>query len=102
MPLCGGTSDVKPAGADVQAVVDKVRHHVENKMNKNFKEFTAIHFSSQVVAGTNYFVKVHGGDEEYLHLRIFVPLPCHGTEPELHGVEYPKAMSDKIEYFNSN
>nr|AAN28679.1 cystatin B [Theromyzon tessulatum] len=102
MPLCGGTSDVKQADGKTQEIVDKVKHHVESKINKSFKEFKAIQFSSQVVAGTNYFVKVHVGEEEYLHLRVFAPLPSSGGQPELHGIEYPKTKHDELKYFNPN
>jgi len=35
-----------------------VRADLETKAGKKFAEFVAIEFSTQVVAGTNYFVKV--------------------------------------------
>ena len=43
-------------------------------------------------------MQVHLGDDECAHLRIFVPLPCDGDEPELHGIEYPKARDDPLHY----
>ena len=36
----------------------QVREEVETKAGKKFAEFLAIEYSTQVVAGTNYFVKV--------------------------------------------
>ena len=36
----------------------QVREELETKAGKKFVEFLAIEYSTQVVAGTNYFVKV--------------------------------------------
>jgi len=36
----------------------QVRAEVETKAGKNFAEFVAVEYSTQLVAGTNYFVKV--------------------------------------------
>jgi len=36
----------------------QVRADLETKAGKKFAEFVAIEYSTQVVAGTNYFVKV--------------------------------------------
>jgi len=35
-----------------------VREEVESKSGQKFAEFVAVEFSTQVVAGINYFVKV--------------------------------------------
>ena len=39
----------------------KVKADAEGKAGKAFAQFKAVSFSSQVVAGTNYFVKVNKG-----------------------------------------
>ena len=36
----------------------QVRPHLEEKAGKKFDEYKATHYKSQVVAGTNYFIKV--------------------------------------------
>jgi len=36
----------------------QVRENVETKAGKKFADFVAIEYSTQLVAGTNYFVKV--------------------------------------------
>ena len=53
----------------------------------------------QVVAGTNYFVKVKIGGGEYIFLRIFVALPHANAPPELSDVQFGKTESDQIAYF---
>ncbi|GAB6033070.1 hypothetical protein CHUAL_012685 [Chamberlinius hualienensis] len=55
---CGGMAGVKEATAEVQEIVDKIRAEVEGKTNKSFDVFVAKIFTTQVVAGINYFVKV--------------------------------------------
>lgn len=42
-------------------------------------------------------MKIDDGD--YIHARIFEPLPCHGKELQLHSVVKDKKESDALEYF---
>ena len=32
-------------------------------------------------------------------MRIYVPLPVYGSEPQLHGIQFDKKLEDPIEYF---
>ena len=50
----------------------------------------------QVVAGTNYFVKVHVGDNKHVHLRIYQDLQQNVS---LHSHQTDKSHEDEIEYF---
>uniref|UniRef100_A0A2K6BIR3 Cystatin-B n=1 Tax=Macaca nemestrina TaxID=9545 RepID=A0A2K6BIR3_MACNE len=56
--MCGAPSVVQPATAETQDIADQVRSQLEEKENKKFPVFKAVSFKSQVVAGTNYFIKV--------------------------------------------
>ena len=53
-------------------------------------------FMFQVVAGTNFFVKVHVGDNKHVHLRIYQDLQQNIS---LHGHQVDKTLEDEIEYF---
>lgn len=97
--LCGGACPVREATEEVQQLCDLVRSNLESQAGKQFSEFKATHYSSQVVAGTNYFIKISVGSGEFVHVRIFRPLPCNGTDPELHKFEVGKSHEDKIGYF---
>ena len=44
----------------------------------------------------NYFVKVDVGDGEYVHLKIFQPLPYTNLPPELTDLESGKTASDPL------
>ncbi|CAF0906884.1 unnamed protein product [Brachionus calyciflorus] len=96
--VLGGTSEVKSPDESVQAVVDKVSHHIKQHTGKDHPHFKVVSYKTQVVAGTNYFVKVDAGDE-HLHLRIYEKLPCYGGDIELHGVQASKSKEDPINYF---
>lgn len=97
--LCGGKSEPKDANAEIQSICDQVRGEVEDKSGKKFSEYTALTFCSQVVAGTNYFVKIHVGNDECVHVRILQPLPHTGAPPSVHAVQVSKTKHDEITYF---
>ncbi|XP_078474381.1 cystatin-B-like [Lampetra fluviatilis] len=97
--LCGGTQKVQTATADIQKIADEMKSHAEEKTGKKFSTFEAKTFTTQVVAGTNYFIKVHVGNEEYIHLRVHEPLPHTNAKRSLHSVEHPKKLSDELKHF---
>ncbi|XP_053715461.1 cystatin-B-like [Synchiropus splendidus] len=99
MMMCGGVGDAKPADNKIQNMCKDLKEHAESKTGTNFAEFTAKSFRSQVVAGTNYFVKVHVGGDQYAHLRIHEALPCNGGGVKLSDAQHPKKEEDAIEFF---
>ncbi|KAI5609696.1 cystatin B [Silurus asotus] len=98
MDFCGGLSKVTDASAELQQICDEMKPHAEKKTGRNFDVFTAKLYRTQVVAGTNYF-KVHVGDKEYVHLRVYKMLPHAGEKLELSGIQLNKTEEDPIEYF---
>ncbi|XP_050954556.1 cystatin-B-like isoform X2 [Labeo rohita] len=100
MPLlCGGTTEAKDADEEVQKICDEMKSHAEGKAGRKFDVFIAKSYKTQLVAGTNYFVKVHVGGDEYIHLRIYQNLPCYGENLKLSNIQASKAHHDPIEYF---
>jgi len=98
MMMPGGLSEERSADNDVQELIEKVREAAEEKAGKSFAQYTAVSYSTQVVAGTNYFVKVNVGGE-HVHLRVFVPLPYTRKEPALTSLQLGKTEEDPIVYF---
>ncbi|KAF7691693.1 cystatin-B-like [Silurus meridionalis] len=99
MDFCGGLSEVAKATAELQQICDEMKPHAEKKTGRNFDVFTAKLYKTQVVAGTNYFIKVHVGDKEFVHLRVYKMLPHAGEKLELSGIQTHKSEQDPIEYF---
>ncbi|XP_075398351.1 cystatin-B-like [Tenrec ecaudatus] len=97
--MCGGTSATKPATAEIQEIADKVRCEVEAKENKRFPEFKAVEYKSQVVAGMNFFIKVHTGDDNFMHLRVFQSLPHENKPLTLSNYQTNKGKHDELTFF---
>ncbi|KAL6464089.1 hypothetical protein MHYP_G00284800 [Metynnis hypsauchen] len=89
------------ATAEIQSFCDLVKPQVEQKTKKKFEVFHAKSFITQAVVGTNYFIKVHVGGDDYLHLKVFKPL-MHGEHRlDLQGVQTSKKLDDPISFFSA-
>lgn len=81
--MCGGFTQNKPMDDEVKAIANEMKPKVETAMNKTFGVYEPVCYKTQVVAGVNYSIKVKVDGGKYLHMKIFKPLPCNGTELEL-------------------
>ncbi|XP_031163711.1 cystatin-A5-like isoform X3 [Sander lucioperca] len=79
----GGYGQTADATKETQDLCHQVKTQVEKKTGANYVEYKAVKYRSQVVAGTNFLIKVHVGGEDYIHLIIFQDL---GEEFFLHDV----------------
>ena len=95
----GGLGEAQPANDDIQKLVNKVKPQLAlHAPDHESKDLKAISFKSQVVAGTNYFIKVNAGDQ-HLHLKIHEPLPHTRNPPEIMSVQSGKTHQDEILFF---
>merc|ERR1712168_1360503 len=100
--MAGGVTETRAADGDIQAIADAVKESVQAQINRTFDKFQATHYTSQVVAGTNYFLKVkvsEGADAEFIHLRVFQALPHTGQGPAVHAVQENKTEACLLSYF---
>uniref|UniRef100_A0A8B9SJU1 Cystatin domain-containing protein n=1 Tax=Anas platyrhynchos TaxID=8839 RepID=A0A8B9SJU1_ANAPL len=94
----GGLSETQPATPEVQHIADQVSCNLseDRKGDRTFDIFQAIVYRTQVVAGTNYFIKSYTG---YAHLRVFQALPQEKQGPSLVSYQTGKTRDDPLEYF---
>ncbi|XP_066031600.1 cystatin-A-like isoform X2 [Chamaea fasciata] len=97
--MTGGLSDTKPATPEVQQIVNQVKPQFESRANTNCREFKAIEYRIQVVAGTMYFIKVQVSDANYVHLKVFQRLPYENQGPSLADFQTGKTRDDPLTYF---
>ena len=58
MAMVGAFGEVKAPDAEVAAVLQSVRPALEEQLKKQFTTLEVVHYKSQVVAGTNFLIKV--------------------------------------------
>ncbi|XP_059542648.1 cystatin-B-like isoform X2 [Myotis daubentonii] len=99
LTMRGAPSETRPATAEIQAIADKVKSQLEEKENKKYPTFKATEYMSQVVAGTNYFIKVQVADNDFVHLRVFESLPQENKALALDSYQTNKTKHDELDYF---
>ncbi|XP_064206811.1 cystatin-B-like [Anguilla rostrata] len=97
--LCGGAAPPKDATPEVQKICDEVKAQSEEKAGMKFNKFKAKTFTSQVVAGTNYFIKVEVDGNKYVHLCVHKPLPHENKPLTLLRQETDKLDHETIGFF---
>mmetsp|Transcript_13777 Transcript_13777/g.41106 ORF Transcript_13777/g.41106 Transcript_13777/m.41106 type:complete len:161 (-) Transcript_13777:65-547(-) len=92
--------------AEIQALIKPFqeitqRRAAEARSNDTFQRWEAVEVKKQVVAGTNYFVKVAISDKRCVHLRIFQPLPHTQQPAKLVAVKLDQDIQDSVAYFEA-
>ncbi|PAA54583.1 hypothetical protein BOX15_Mlig006317g1 [Macrostomum lignano] len=88
--LSGGVSEPRKPTKEEVTLLTAMQAEVKSRLGRSVDQFEPVLLASQVVAGTNYFAKVRIGDSEFIHLRVFQPLPTEKgekPEPELTGLQ---------------
>ena len=65
---------------EIKIIAYQQKEKVEMELGETFVILEPILYRKQIVNGTNYKVKVHIGDEKFIHLRIHVP-PIYASTP---------------------
>jgi len=99
--MCGGLGE-REVDTFVLETCEKIRDAVVSKAKDDgmeslkFTEFVPVKVKSQVVAGTNLFVKVRVTANKFIHIRVWCKLD---ESLELSNVEWDKGENDEVVYF---
>jgi len=99
MKLVGGLSELKKSDENVQNIVKAMKLKIEDKIGKEVVEFQCVSYKTQIVAGTNYFIRITFGNKEYLDIKVFRDLPHTKNSDELIDIKLNKKEDDEIVYF---
>eukprot|EP01016_Furgasonia_blochmanni_P003792 TRINITY_DN1148_c0_g1_i1.p2 TRINITY_DN1148_c0_g1~~TRINITY_DN1148_c0_g1_i1.p2 ORF type:complete len:159 (+),score=45.63 TRINITY_DN1148_c0_g1_i1:92-568(+) len=95
--MLGAHGAPKPADAKSQEIANNVKTAVEGQLNQTFATYNVVHYTTQVVAGTNYKIKLDVGGGQHIHIAVFQPLPHTGGAPELKSAEGGKTLEDTLQ-----
>jgi cystatin-A/B len=96
MEKCGGFGDSHAISGEVAAIAASVRSQIEHQAGTAFAAFEPHSYKSQVVAGMNYVIKIAVGSDEYIHARVFKPLPHTGQPNTLTSLARGKSLHDPL------
>lgn len=92
----GGTSQLEQPNDEANQILNSVKDELVSKSGHT-GEVILLGYKTQVVAGTNYFMKISIG-EKVVHARVFQPLS--GESAELHSIEDKNHDKDsELSYF---
>ena len=87
----------KEADDEIREVCQQVKELIQQQHPESFE---IISYATQVVAGTNFFVKIRVTEEgQCIHARIFRALPHAGSGVTIHTIHPGKSLQDPLEYF---
>lgn len=82
---CGGLAPgLKQVTPEVIALANKHRADAQAHLGRNFATWQPVAFTTQIVAGQNFFIKVNTGSE-HVHLKIWQQLNGETEFTEAHG-----------------
>lgn len=94
--MVGGFSEDRVPDDEVRNIAQTIKPHAEAHINRNFNTWEVVKFRSQVVAGTNFSLKIHVDNDEYVHVKVFRSLPYAGSQLTVKNVETGKSLETPL------
>ena len=86
LKVIGGPTEERDATEEIKKMAEELKENVEAKKNTKYTTFEAVKFTTQVVNGVIYRIKVKVGEDEYIHLKAIKNLPAQGGKVVLRNV----------------
>ena len=96
-PMMGGHSSLKQPTEEDTAFFATCKELIEAKTHQTYSTYEVHHFTSQVVAGTIYWVAIKVDNGQYVHAKIIKFLPYTGKAPEIVLAQTGKAENDPFD-----
>jgi cystatin-A/B len=81
--MLGGFGNAQELEPEERERIVACKGIVEERANRQFTEFEPVKVQKQVVAGMNYKVKIQVDNGEFIHVKIFFPLPHTNEGPQV-------------------
>ncbi len=94
--MLGGYSEARELSEEEVSMIMSMKDQLEAQINRSLNVFKPIEIKSQVVAGMNYRVKIEIDNNEFIHVKIFRPLPHTNEQPSIVSAEVGKAEEDEF------
>ena len=89
--LVGGFGAWQDSTDEIQSISDELRNEVETRMNSPaFIKYEAVKYQTQVVAGTNYKIRIDVGGESGVEITVYKSLPLPQSTLSLVKAEWVK------------
>ena len=97
MAMAGGHSEAMDVNDEFRPTLEGFKSCVEAKAGTTFDCFEPCKFTKQVVAGMVFHVKYKVGDGQYVHAKVYMPLPHTQQPPECQACATGKTEGDALE-----
>ena len=87
---------VEDADDEVKELAQEMKAATEAKLRATFSQFEAVKFKKQYVMGTNYFIKVKVGHEQFVHIQVYKNARVNGGGEELSKTEGGNTLADQL------
>ena len=94
--MLGEPGAPKDADDNVKEIAKGMKEKAEKALGETYSEFEAVKYTTQIVNGTNYNIKVKVGGEKYIHIKVHVPLPGKNAPNELLEEDKDKTLADPL------
>lgn len=94
--ICGGWNAESGIEQEDFQWICSLQDQIVQQFGSAVTHFTPIAVKKQVVAGINYWVKIQVGESNFIHVKIFKPLPHTGAPAEIKEVHSGKTHADPL------
>ena len=95
--MLGGSGNARILDSKERAAVLNEKNAIETIAGRTFTVFEPVLIKVQVVSGFNYLVKILVDNDEYIHVKLYLPLEYKETKKaEIVFVKTGKTLDDKM------